>query len=150
MKAGDSCCPPDRGDPATVPLTVLCIDDRPQTLRLRKAALEPHGYRVKLALSGYDALKMLEGTSVDAVLLEYEPEGIDAEAVAGHIKQQFPALPIILLSAYAEMPEPILWLVDGYLMKSELPQGLVPVVERVTHSTKTGTHKLAFHRKMSA
>lgn len=133
-----------------VPLTVMCVDDRLQILRLRQAALEPHGYRVKLALSGYDALRILEDTSVDAVLLEYKQEGIDAEAVAVHIKQQFPALPIILLSAYAEMPEPVLWLVDEYLMKSELPQGLVPVVERVTHSTKNGTHKLAFQKKMSA
>jgi two-component SAPR family response regulator len=40
-------------------------------------------------------------------------------------------LPIILLSAYADMPERILWLVDEYLMKSELPERLVWVIERV-------------------
>ena len=46
---------------------------------------------------------------------------MDAEAVACHIKHRFPNLPIILLSAYREMPERILWLVDEYVMKSELP-----------------------------
>jgi len=35
-------------------------------------------------------------------------EGMDAEAVACHIKQQFPNLPIILLSAYCEMRERVL------------------------------------------
>ena len=110
--------------------TLLCIDDRPQMLEVRKVTLESRGYCVKLASSGYAAIKTLEETSVDAVLLEYKQEGMDAEAVACHIKQRFPSLPIILLSAYSEMPERILWLVDEYLMKSELPERLVPTIER--------------------
>jgi response regulator RpfG family c-di-GMP phosphodiesterase len=55
-------------------------------LELRKGTLESQGYCVKLASSGYTATKMLERTSVVAVLLEYKQEGIDAEAVACHIK----------------------------------------------------------------
>jgi len=110
--------------------TVLCIDDFAQTLELRKATLESHGYRVKIASSSYAAIKVLEEASVAAVLLEYKPEGMDAEAVACHIKQRFPDLPIILLSAYAELPERILWLVDEFVMKSELPQRLVPIIEK--------------------
>jgi len=99
-------------------------------LELRKATLESHGYCVKLASSGYTAIKTLEETSVTAVLLEYKLEGMDAEAIACHIKQRFPKLPIILLSAYSEMPERILWLVDEYVMKSELPERLVLIIER--------------------
>jgi CheY-like chemotaxis protein len=110
--------------------TLLCIDDRPQMLEFRKATLESQGYCVKLASSGYAAIRTLEETSVAAVLLEYKQEGMDAEAVACHIKQRFPSLPIILLSAYSEMPERILWLVDEYVMKSELPERLVPIIER--------------------
>jgi len=75
-------------------------------------------------------MKMLEKTSVAAVLLEYKHEGMDVEAVAFHIKQRLPSLPIILLSAYCEMPERILWLVDEYVMKSELPERLVPIIEQ--------------------
>jgi CheY-like chemotaxis protein len=110
--------------------TLLCIDDLPQALELRKETLESHGYGVKIASSSYTAMKMLEEASVAAVLLEYKQEGMDAEAIACHIKQQFPNLPIILLSAYSEMPERILWLVDEYVMKSELPERLVPIIER--------------------
>jgi CheY-like chemotaxis protein len=116
--------------------TVLCIDDRPQVSELRKATLECHGYCVKIASSGYTAIKMLEETSVAAVLLEYKQEGMDAEAVACHIKQRFPNLPIILLSAYSEIPERILRLVDEHVMKSELPEGLVRIIERATHSNR--------------
>jgi CheY-like chemotaxis protein len=113
--------------------TVLCIDDRPQVLELRKAALESYGYRVKIASSGYTAMKMLDEPSFAAVLLEYREEGMSAEAIACHIRQRFPNLPIILLSAYSEMPQRILWLVDEYVLQSEMSEGLVQVVERATH-----------------
>jgi DNA-binding NtrC family response regulator len=116
--------------------TVLCIDDLPQALELRKATLESQGYCVKTASSSRTAMKILEEAPVAAVLLEYKEEGIDAEAVACHIKQRFPRLPIILLSAYSEMPQRILWLVDEYLMKSELRERLVPIIERATHPDK--------------
>jgi two-component system, OmpR family, response regulator QseB len=124
--------------------TVLCIDDLPQALELRKATLESQGYSVKLASNGYDAMKTLEESSVAAVLLEYKQEGMDAEAVACHIKQRFPNLPIILLSAYAEMPERILWLVDDYVMKSELPERLISILERTRRlppRSDEGTHR---------
>ena len=112
--------------------TVLCIDDLPQVLELRKATLESHNYCVKTASSGYTAMKILEETPVTAILLEYKSEGLDAEAVAYQIKQRFPKLPIILLTAYSDMPERILWLVDEHVMKSELPDGLVRIVEQAT------------------
>ncbi|MGA2980381.1 MAG: hypothetical protein ABSD76_12395 [Terriglobales bacterium] len=73
--------------------TVLCIDDRPQVLELRKATLEAQGYCVKIASSGFTGMKMLEETSVAAVLLEYRHEGMDVEAVAYQIKQRFPNPP---------------------------------------------------------
>ncbi len=110
--------------------TVLRVDDRPQVLDLRKATLESHGYRVMIASSGYTAMKILGERSAVAVLLEYKQEGMDAEALACLIKQRFPNLSIILLSAYSEMPERILWLVDEHVMKSGLPERPVPVIER--------------------
>ena len=117
---------------------LLCIDDRPQLLELRKATLEPLGYCVEVATDGNTAIKMLDDVPVAAVLIEYKTEGIDAEAVALHIKQRFPHQPIILLSAYSDLPERVLWLVDEYVMRSEPLAGLVQVIERVTRHAETG------------
>ena len=113
---------------------ILCIDDQQTVLELRKATLESHGYWVQVASSSYAAMKILEGMPITVVLLEYKLEGINAEAVAWHIKQRFPNLPIILLSAYSEVPERILWLVDEYVMKSEMPERLLGIVKKATHS----------------
>jgi hypothetical protein len=70
---------------------------------------------------------------VVALLLEYKLEGIDAEAIAWHINQRFPKLPMMLLSACSEMPERILWLVDAYVIKSEMPEGLIPISNERTN-----------------
>jgi CheY-like chemotaxis protein len=59
---------------------------------------------------------------------------MDAEAVAYQFKQRFPNQPIVLLSAYSEMPERVLWLVDEYVMKSEPIEGLAQAIERAIHA----------------
>jgi DNA-binding NtrC family response regulator len=121
---------------AMIPAIVLCIDDRPEVLELRKATLESHGYCVNLSTSGDAAMKLLEEVSVAAVLLEYRQEGIDSEAIAHHIKQRYPRLPIILISEYSDTPQRILWLVDEYVMKSEMPEWLEHIIKRAMHPEK--------------
>lgn len=115
--------------------TVLCIDDRHEVLEIRKSNLERLGYSVVTATNASIALAILEQLSVAAVLIQYKADGIDAEAVAHHIKQRFPHQPIILLSAYSDMPERILWLVDEHIMRSEYPERLGPAIRRVTAAT---------------
>jgi len=109
---------------------LLCIDDRPHLLRLRETLLGKYGYVVMAANSAAAAIAKLENCAVDAVLLECKSEGMDVEAKAFQIKQRFPNCPIVLLSAYSGMPEPVLWLVDEYVMKSETMEGLVQTVGR--------------------
>ena len=113
---------------------VLYVSDLPELLKLRKATLESHGCRVVTANTCYAALKLVEDGRFDAVLLDYKLEGMDAEAVAVKIKQRSRDLPIILLSAFDAMPESILWLVDEYVMMSDLPEGLVRTIHRLLNS----------------
>jgi CheY-like chemotaxis protein len=114
--------------------TLLCIDDRRESLQLRKDSLERLGYSVATATSASAAIAILEEIPVAAVLLEYKLEGIETEATALHIKQRFPNQPIILLSGRSEMRESILWLVDEYVMKSEPLERLVQAIESLTTS----------------
>lgn len=124
-----------------LPLTVLCIDDRPEVLKLRKTSLELRGYGVETATSAVDAIRALANRQVATVLLDYKTEGLDAQAVAYQIKQRYPNLPIVLLSAYFEMPESLLWLVDEYVMKSEPVERLPNVIYKVVCSArKLGPH----------
>ncbi len=125
------------------PPVLLCIDDRPALLQIRKANLEKRGYSVLTATNAPAAIATLKNAVIDAVLLEYKAEGMDAEAVALNIKRRFPHEPIVLLSAYSELPDRVLWLVDEYVMKSEPLDGLVQVIERVIGSAMAGEARIA-------
>jgi CheY-like chemotaxis protein len=103
-------------------------------LEIRKTNLESLGYSVITAINAPAALTILEQTVVAAVLVEYKHEGIDAEAVAFQIKQRFPHEPIILLSAYSDMPERTLWLVDDYVMRSAPLATVAEVIQRFTNA----------------
>lgn len=113
------------------PRTLLLVDDSHTILQLRTARLQDLGFAVSTATNSVSALAVLERTRVAAVLLEYKLEGMDAEAVAFHIKQRFPTMPVILLSAFDDLPERVLWLVDEYVMKSEPLEKIAEVVQRV-------------------
>ena len=115
---------------------LLCIDDRPALLHLRKTLLETRGYSVVTATNASAAIATLEQSTVAAVLLDYKTEGMDAGAIAFQIKRRFPKQPIVLLSAYSEIPGRLLWLIDEYVMKSEPLEGLVQVIERVIRASE--------------
>jgi DNA-binding NtrC family response regulator len=124
--------------------TLLCIDDRPELLELRKTTLTPLGYSVATASDIASAIAILREAAIAAVIVEYKSEGMDAEAMAFLIKQQFPEQPIILMSAYSDLPERVLWLVDDYVMRSEPVEGLGRVIERVARPASTPeAHKFA-------
>ena len=127
--------------------TLLCIDDRPQILGLRKATLESQGYSVKLASSGYTAIKDVRGNVSRGGSAGVQTGRHRRGIRTCHIKQRFPSLPIILLSAYCEMPERILWLVDDYVMKSEMPERLIPIIER---AQRRGPHSEGPQRRRQA
>jgi two-component system response regulator FlrC len=110
---------------------LLCVDDRPALLELRKTALEGSGYSVMTATDALSAIAILEKARVAAGVLECKVEGIDAEAIAWLIKKRFPNEPIVLMSAYSDVPERVLWLVDEYVMRSEPADSLLRVIARV-------------------
>jgi hypothetical protein len=65
---------------------------------------------------------------------------MDVEAIAYHIKQRFPNLTIILLSAYSEVPKRIPWLEDENVKKSEMPERLISALERARRLRRHSDH----------
>ena len=112
---------------------VLYVDDRRELLKLRKKTLESVGYSVVTATTARTTLTILEHLPVAAVLVEYKSEGLDPEAVAFHVKQKFPQMPVILMSACSDIPDRTLWLVDEYVMRSAPVTAVADTIARATH-----------------
>ena len=113
---------------------LLYVDDRLAVLELRRSSLKAHGYSVLTANTVHAALQILHREPIAVVLVEYKGEGLDAEAVALRVKQQFPDIPVVLLSAYSELPGKLLWLVDEYVMKGEPLEALLGILGRLARA----------------
>ena len=112
-------------------LTLLCIDDEPIVLTVRKMLLESVGHRVLLAESGPQGLKILQNETIQTVIVDYKMPEMTGSEVAAHIRAIRPELPIIMLSAYVDLPPEQLKNVDAYVTKGESPDVLLRTIERV-------------------
>ena len=82
-------------------VTVLIVDDS-KLARIvvgkALAALQPEWERVE-AGNAADALKLLEGRSVDVVILDYNMPGRNGLDLAEDLRARFPTMPIALATA---------------------------------------------------
>lgn len=106
-------------------LRLLCIDDEELGLRIRKAVFEHAGYDVRAAHTAQDAIELFQSQHFDAVVLDYLMPDANGGTVAAALKAIHPHVPILLLSAYAGIPQETLQLVDAHLPKGSPPQELL-------------------------
>lgn len=98
---------------------ILCVDDEPVGLKVRKILLERAGYQVLTASNGPDGIRIFSAEPVEAVVLDYSMPGMHGGEVAAKMRQAKPGVPILLLSAYIGLPAEVISLVDLYMTKGE-------------------------------
>lgn len=92
--------------PLTEHCTVLIVDDDPLVMTSTAAIIEDLGHTPIEAQSGAEALnKVASGVEVDVVLTDHAMPGMTGVQLAARVREQFPELPIILASGYAELPD---------------------------------------------
>lgn len=114
---------------------VLCVDDETVGLAVRKQVLEARGYRVFTAENGPDALKIFSSELLDLVVLDYKMPGMNGDVVAERMKRLKPSVPILMLSAYVDLPRETLALVDMYLTKGEGPLRMLETIAELLAQT---------------
>ena len=120
---------------------LLCIDDELNGLQLRKIILESNGYRVLIAASGPEGIQLFERHPVDLVVLDFLMPEMKGDEVADRMRQIKPHVPIVMLSAYYDLPARGDLLVDARIVKGESTQNLLDTVARLlqTKSSAAGT-----------
>lgn len=82
---------------------ILVVDDEPANLRLMVAVLRSHGYEVVTAEDAWVAMRVLEGSSVDLVIIDVGLPGMDGLALTRRLRadERWRSLPIVAWTGYA-------------------------------------------------
>jgi CheY-like chemotaxis protein len=115
---------------------ILCVDDDPATLKMRRVVLEGAGHSVLTAGSGAEALQMLAaGTEVDLALLDYLMPGMNGDELAGTLRKSYPRLKLIAVSGVEQLPGDFLNAVESHVRKEQGPEVLLSTVSVVLAQT---------------
>lgn len=110
---------------------ILCIDDEPTGLMVRKILLQGQGYEVLTALSGPEGLELFVANPVDAVVVDYAMPGMNGDQVAAEMKRLKPSVKILLYSAYVDLPEDALKWVDRRAVKGVSPTSFLAELQQL-------------------
>jgi two-component system, OmpR family, response regulator MprA len=101
-------------------MKILVVDDERAVRESLRRALELEGYRVELAEDGEEALERLGTAPPDAAILDVLMPGIDGLEVCRRLRADGNAVPVLMLTARAEVDSRVAGLdagADDYLPK---------------------------------
>jgi two-component system, OmpR family, response regulator MprA len=101
-------------------MRILVVDDERAVRESLRRALQLEGYEVELAEDGADALAKLNGGTPDAVILDVLMPTIDGLEVCRRIRREGNSVPVLMLTARAEVESRVAGLdagADDYLPK---------------------------------
>ena len=111
--------------------TILCIDDDPIMLALRRHLLQESGYLVLTTNGGPNGLKLFSTRMVDTVILDYSMPMMNGGVVAAQMRQIKKDVPLILVSGGSTIPEEDLALFNRSITKAEPPGVLLSAIKEI-------------------
>ena len=86
---------------------ILIVDDTPANVRLLKDVLGARGYKLYVANSGEQALKIAPRIEPDLILMDVMMPGIDGFETCVQLKQQelFQDVPVIFITAKTDVAD---------------------------------------------
>src|SRR5207237_7212928 len=116
-------------------------DDR-SVQKALKRLFEAEGFTVEVSADGKSALEVYRAAPPAAVVLDLRLPAMSGRDVCREIKQQAPALPVIVLSAASDVSDKVLLLelgADDYVTKPFSPRELLARVRAaLRRTTRTG------------
>ncbi len=112
---------------------ILIVDDDPNLLRLLSLRLSSEGYDVSEAASGERALALLREAPPALLITDLQMSGMDGMALFAAAQREFPALPVIILTAHGTIPDAVLATrrgVSGFLTKPFEARDLMREIRR--------------------
>ena len=132
----------------TTGLRVLLVDDHTIVREGLKRILEStnEGWSITEEGSGFQALERLQRAGFDLAIVDLSMPGMSGLELIGRIRQDFPQLPVLVLSMHAEEAYALRAFkagANGYLTKDSAPDELTEAVRKVIHGGTYVTRSVA-------
>ena len=101
---------------------ILLVDDEPNVRLVYREVLTEKGHEVLEAESGEETFQILNGETVDLVVLDIKLRLESGLNILQKITKEFPDIPVVLCSAYVSFQNDYTsWLAKSYVVKSSDP-----------------------------
>jgi two-component system response regulator FlrC len=87
--------------------TVLVVEDDPDLREVLGETLELDGYDVETASDGAAALKIMGSRDIGMVVSDVQMRPMDGTELLGRIKNQYPSVPVLLMTAYGDIQKAV-------------------------------------------
>jgi two-component system response regulator ResD len=123
---------------------ILCVDDDVDGMASRREVLESDGHEVREVASACEALRIMKTEEIDLAIVDYYLVNTTGVALATEMKQLNPALAIIVLSGFGQLPGEAAGIVNSWILKGSGPKQLLlevrkVIAEKKRERTVTGT-----------
>jgi DNA-binding NtrC family response regulator len=119
-----------------MPISILAVDDEQNLLELLITVLGKRGFKVKTALNGIEALKLLDQESFQLALLDLKMGPLNGVQLLKQIKDRQPVVKVIMMTAYPTSDTRMQASANGasaYLTKPVDLQKLVDTINSLAH-----------------
>jgi DNA-binding NtrC family response regulator len=119
-----------------MPVSILAVDDEQNLLELLITVLGKRGYKVKTALNGIEALRLLDQESFQLALLDLKMGPVNGVQLLKEIKDRRPIMKVIMMTAYPTSETRTQASANGasaYLTKPVDIQKLVDTINLLAH-----------------
>jgi DNA-binding NtrC family response regulator len=83
-----------------MPISILAVDDEQNLLELLITVLGKRGFKVKTAVNGIEALRLLDQESFQLALLDLKMGPVNGVQLLKEIKDRRPIVKVIMMTAY--------------------------------------------------
>jgi two-component system response regulator HydG len=137
--------------PSSASPRVLIVDDDPGQRSLLDSFLRGQGFETVVAESGERALELLPAGQFSMMISDVRMPGLSGLETLRRVRPQFPSLPVLLVTAYADIREAVGAMRDGalnYLAKPIDLDELLATVRQATGMAPTAPLVLGTEKKL--
>ena len=119
-----------------MPVSILAVDDEQNLLELLITVLGKRGFKVKTALNGIEALRLLDQECFQLALLDLKMGPVNGVQLLKEIKDRRPIMKVIMMTAYPTSETRTQASANGasaYLTKPVDIQKLVDTINSLAH-----------------